>query len=120
MPNYQAVNDVWSSADGVHWSRETAAAGWSPRLWFSAVVYRNAIWVLGGWSNNPSKNWGDVWYSKDGRQWTQFKSRVVWKERHEHSSYVFQDKIWVAGGHAKPLNSEVWSLQLPKNWTPAP
>jgi len=118
VPKYHAVNDVWSSADGVHWSRETAAAPWNPRLWFSAVVYRGAIWVLGGWSNNPSRNWGDVWYSVNGREWTQFKAPVTWKARHEHSSYVFQDKIWVAGGHAKPLNSEVWSLQLPKHWKP--
>jgi len=29
---------------------------------------------------------------------------------------VFQDKIWVAGGHAKPLNSEVWSLSIPEDW----
>ncbi|MBT4868344.1 MAG: galactose oxidase, partial [Planctomycetaceae bacterium] len=45
------------------------------------------------------------------------KSPVTWKERHEHSVYVFQDKLWVAGGHARPLSSEVWSLQLPKGWT---
>ena len=50
------------------------------------------------------------------RQWTQLRSNVVWKERHEHSAYVFQDKIWVAGGHAQPLSSEVWSLEVPKDW----
>ncbi len=87
---------------------------WSPRLWFSSVVHRDRIWVLGGWSNNPSQNWGDVWYSQDGKNWTQLRSNVSWKERHEHSTYVFKDKIWVAGGHAKPLNSEVWSLEVPR------
>lgn len=29
---------------------------------------------------------------------------------------MFQDKIWVAGGHAQPLSSEVWSLELEKDW----
>ena len=119
VPQYQAMNDVWCSADGVHWKQVTDGAAWHPRIWFSAVVYRDCIWVLGGWSNNPSRNWGDVWYSQDGRQWRQLPSQVVWKERHEHSAWVFQDKIWVAGGHAKPLSSEVWSLQLPKTWPPA-
>jgi hypothetical protein len=57
-----------------------------------------------------------VWYSKNGKDWNQLKSNVTWKERHEHSTYVFQDKIWVAGGHAKPLNSEVWTLELPKDF----
>jgi hypothetical protein len=74
------------------------------------------MWVLGGWSNNPSKNWGDVWYSRDGKEWTKLRSNVVWKARHEHSTYVLQDKIWVAGGHAQPLSSEVWSLQVPRDW----
>jgi hypothetical protein len=116
VPKYEARNDVWSSSDGVHWEQATATAPWSPRIWFSSVVYRDRIWVIGGWSNNPSQNWGDVWHSRNGKDWAQLKSNVIWKERHEHSTFVFQDKIWVAGGHAKPLNSEVWSLHVPKDW----
>jgi hypothetical protein len=116
VPEYQATNDVWSSADGVNWRQETEAAPWHPRLWFSSVVYRDHIWVLGGWSNNPSTNWGDVWYSKNGRDWKQLQSKTIWKERHEHSALVLKDRIWVLGGHARPLSSEVWSLHLPENW----
>jgi hypothetical protein len=74
------------------------------------------MWVLGGWSNNPARNWGDVWHSRDGRKWTRLESKAVWKERHEHSVFVFQDKLWVAGGHAQPLSSEVWSLDVPADW----
>lgn len=113
VPGYKAFNDVWSSSDGKSWEQVAEHAEWSPRLWFSSVVYRDHMWVLGGWSNNPSKNWGDVWYSKDGAKWQQLQSGVSWKERHEHSAYVFQDKIWIAGGHAQPLSNEVWSLELP-------
>ena len=80
------------------------------------MVYRDRIWVLGGWSNNPSKNWGDVWHSRNGKDWARLESKVIWKERHEHSAYVSKDKIWIAGGHAQPLSSEVWSLEVPKNW----
>lgn len=116
VPEYHAGNDVWSSSDGVNWERATEHAPWHPRLWFSSVVYRDRIWVLGGWSNNPSENWGDVWHSRDGKNWEPLRSNVIWKARHEHSAYVFQDKIWVAGGHAKPLNSEVWSLEVPPGW----
>ncbi len=115
-PEYHANNDVWSSADGVHWRQETAHAPWHERLWFSSVVYRDHIWVIGGWSNNPSTNKQDVWYSQDGKNWTELKSDVVWKARHEHSAFVFQDKIWLAGGHAQPLSSQVWSLYVPPHW----
>jgi hypothetical protein len=115
-PYYYHTNDVWSSDDGEHWKQVTEHAPWSARLWFSSVVYRDRMWVLGGWSNHPSKNWGDVWYSRDGKDWQQLRSNVVWKERHEHSAYVFRDKLWVAGGHAWPLSSEVWSLNIPREW----
>jgi hypothetical protein len=119
VPEYHALNDVWSSDDGIHWVQETSAAPWIPRLWFSSVIYRDCMWVLGGWSNHPSQNLGDVWYSRNGREWAQLKSDVSWKERHEHSAYVFRDQIFVAGGHARPLSHEVWSLQLPADWIPA-
>ena len=114
VPKYHALNDVWSSTDGKTWKQVTDKAGWSPRLWFSSAVYQGRMWVLGGWSHNPSRNWGDVWHSTNGKDWTQLISQVIWTPRHEHSSYVFQDKLWVAGGHAKPLSSEVWSLELPR------
>lgn len=116
VPEYGATNDVWSSADGTHWRQETAAAPWHERLWFSSVTYRNHLWVLGGWSGEPSTNWSDVWYSSDGRTWKAFESRVIWKARHEHSAFVFRDAIYLAGGHAQPLSNEVWSLELPGDW----
>jgi hypothetical protein len=116
VPEYHADNDVWSSDDGIHWTMVCKSAPWHERLWFSSVVYRDRIWVMGGWSNNPYKNWSDAWYSKDGKEWIQFKSAVVWKERHEPSAFVFQDKIWIAGGMNPPLVNDVWSLKLPKQW----
>ena len=108
-------NDVWCSEDGVNWTLVAEAAGWKPRMWFTAVAHRNRLWVLGGW-NRADGNFGDVWFSEDGKHWTEMKSDAIWKNRHEHSSYVFKDKIWVAGGHAEPLNSEVWSLELPEGY----
>ncbi len=117
-PKAIPTNDVWCSEDGVNWTQVTASAPWKPRLWFSTVVYRDRIWVLGGWSEEEG-NFGDVWYSKDGRSWTELKSDVIWSKRHEHSAFVFKDKIWVAGGAAEPkykLDSEVWSLSVPRSW----
>jgi hypothetical protein len=117
VPDYQAHNDVWCSEDGITWTEVTKHAPWGARLWFSSVVYRDRMWVLGGWSKNPTaKNLGDVWYSQDGKNWKQLLSDVIWTARHEHSTYVFKDKIFIAGGHAMPLSSEVWSLELPADW----
>lgn len=109
------TNDVWCTEDGINWTRIIASAEWKPRLWFSTVVYRNMMWVIGGWEENG--NFGDVWYSKDGKNWTELKSDVIWTPRHEHSAFVFKDKIWVTGGAEGPkyqLSNEVWSLSVPK------
>lgn len=117
-PKASPRNDIWCSSDGRNWELVTESAPWPARLWFSAVVYRDHLWVLGGWSEKDG-NYGDVWYSKDGKSWTEFKSGAIWSKRHEHAAFVFKDKIWVAGGAAEPkykLDSEVWSLELPAGW----
>lgn len=116
LPKYKGFNDVWSSPDGVHWTQVTPAAPWPPRIWFSADVYRQRMWLLGGWSNEPSKNWNDVWYTADGRTWEQLRTKTIWSARHEPSAYVFQDKLWIVGGNASPLVGDVWYLPLPPDW----
>ncbi len=116
LPGYKAFNDVWSSPDGKNWTQTTERAPWNPRMWFSAVVYRDRLWVLGGWSNNPSLNWNDVWYTENGRDWHQLETKDIWSKRHEQSAYVLHDKIWVAAGNARPLQNDVWSLTLPTDW----
>ena len=114
LPTYEARSDVWSSSDGVHWTQVLQKAPWAPRIWFSAVVYKDHMWLLGGWSNDPSKNWNDVWYSADGKDWKQLVAENLWSPRHEHSAYVFQDKIWVAGGNSWPCTNDVWQITVPE------
>lgn len=115
VPEAEARHDVWSSEDGRTWRCETEAAPWAPRLWFAATAYRGRLWVLGGWSKETD-NLGDVWHSADGRHWERLETGACWKARHEHSALVLRDKLWVAGGHARPLSSEVWSLELPADF----
>jgi len=71
---------------------------WSPRLWFAQAVYRDRIWILGGWLPEPG-NYNDIWFTEDGKQWTEVKCEKIWKQRHQPAVYVFDDKIWIAGGH---------------------
>ena len=114
-PDTVPQNDVWCSEDGVNWSLVTENAPWDKRMWFSLLVYRGHMWVLGGWSKENG-NFGDVWCSKDGKNWTEVKFDKIWDNRHELSAVVFKDKIWVYGGYADVLNSEVWTLELPADW----
>ena len=113
-PTYLGYNDVWCSSDGVGWRKVTDHAAWPHRIWFSSVVYRNRLWVLGGLSDKPSKNWNDVWYTTDGATWTALTTKTVWSPRHEQSAYVFADKLWIVGGNPWPLVNDVWHLDLEK------
>jgi hypothetical protein len=112
-PSPSAVNDVWSSTDGRRWTRVIEHAPWPGRIWFSSVVYRDRMWILGGWSGNPSKNWNDVWCSRDGKAWHEVKTPTIWSPRHEMSAYVFGDALWIVGGNAWPLLNDVWRMRLP-------
>ena len=100
-------NDVWSSADGVSWTQATEHAPWDARLWHAAIVYDNAMWILGGCSGGYSPvNFDDVWRSTDGTNWTQVTADVIWSARHEQSVYDFQNRLWVVAGNGS-LN-DVW------------
>jgi len=108
-------NDVWSSLDGVNWNCVTESAAWTKRLWTSVVVYRERLFLFGGW-NREQGNFNDVWHSENGREWTELHCETIWTPRHAQSAYVKDDRIWLCGGHAEPVNSEVWTIQLPVDW----
>jgi len=115
---YQCRHDVWSSTDGAHWTKVTENAPWRPRIWHSAVVYKNRMWILGG---TEDSHWmaNDVWSSSDGANWKKLETGKVWPKRHEQSAYVFDGKIWIAGGMVERhpggpggLQNDVWQIEL--------
>lgn len=128
---FGALNDVWSSADGVHWEKVLDHAPWPSRIWGSAAVYRDRLWIMGGFRSEPVwENFGDTWYSADGVNWYSFNPHPavshggfgnagyesadsVWAPRHESSVYAFDDSLWVAGGMVWPLKNDVWRLYIP-------
>lgn len=111
---FRAYRDVWSSEDGRHWQQVTEQAPWAARIWSCCAVYRNRIFLLGGFRAQPEwENRDDVWYTADGKHWKQLKTDSIWSARHELSAYVFKDKLWIAAGNSWPLKNDVWSLDIP-------
>ena len=49
-PERNYFNDVWSSADGIHWKRLVASAPWAPRQYHDVAVFDNRLWVLEGYA----------------------------------------------------------------------
>jgi hypothetical protein len=91
-------NDVWNSADGVHWARVTEHAAWSPRDVDMLAVFKGECWLIGGGVidgqreiNANSKR--EVWSSADGIRWTKHADREgdAWSG----SPIVFDGKLWL-------------------------
>lgn len=109
----KTYRDVWRSPDGIHWEQVTDEAPWLGRNWGSTAVYRDRMWLFGGFRSEPKwHNLNDVWYSADGATWHQLTTPDVWSARHELSPYVYRDKLWVVGGNAWPLLNDVWQLDI--------
>jgi hypothetical protein len=103
-PTRVFLNDVWSSADGVHWT-EHEAAPWNPRQYHSVIVFEDRMWVLGGWHHGDRS---DVWYSADGENWYRL-NRTPWQPRHAASVFAHDQALLVAAGSA--MRPDVWRLR---------
>jgi hypothetical protein len=56
--NSWILNDVWSSPDGVNWTRETAAASWPARSGHASAVFNGRLWIFGGTGGGGGR---DIW-----------------------------------------------------------
>ncbi|MGO8119279.1 hypothetical protein AB9F43_32435 [Rhizobium leguminosarum] len=122
-------NDVWSSSDGINWTKVTEHAAWQPRAYHTAVAYHGKLWVLGGGSYHPDYiALNDVWNSEDGINWKKV-SNAPWSGRIWFSGAEYRDRMWVIGGWSKEtLNvGGIWftddgidwtRLRLSDNWRP--
>jgi hypothetical protein len=99
-------NDVWSSADGVSWTRHVEKAPWEARQYHEVAVYDDRLWVMEGYY--PKGNRNDVWYSADGVNWYEVP-KTPWKPRHAASVFVHDGALWMVAGNN--MESDVWKLR---------
>lgn len=133
--------DVWSSADGVVWTQESAQAPFGPRYTPNAasingeiVVYAGQDWTPVPWCHDrpdcKARGVPGVWKSHDGKTWRQVLTTTPWTPRAlVHGSVVWQGEIFVIGGGLKvaPPNqrytetsaelSDIWSSSDGVQWT---
>ncbi len=104
-PTRKFHNDVWSSADGVSWTRHVESAPWPPRQYHEVAVFDNQMWVMEGYDGRGNRN--DVWYSPDGVNWRELPD-TPWAPRHAASVFTYENALWmVAGNNMFP---DVWKL----------
>jgi hypothetical protein len=132
-PREQFYHDVWSSADGLTWTRVTDRAPWTPRgMIGGSAVHHGRMWILGGGSYDtpgvPSRTFThDVWSSADGASWERHTEAAPWEPRQYHDVACFDDRLWVlegygpAPGAAPGANrNDVWYSTDGSHWHEVP
>ncbi|HEX4952404.1 MAG TPA: hypothetical protein VF017_03280 [Thermoanaerobaculia bacterium] len=99
------LGDAWSSTDGATWQAAAGQPAWAPRNGHTATVFRDRLWLLGGWADRGGGsgqvlegNVNDVWSTADGLAWGPVTSRASWLPRNGHTAAVFRDQLWVLAG----------------------
>ncbi|XP_078493949.1 kelch-like protein 12 [Ciona intestinalis] len=67
----------------------------TPRCWFAAVVFNNAIYAIGGYDGKQRLKSVEK-YNVDDDTWVYVENMN--KERSRHAACVAQNKIYVVGG----------------------
>jgi hypothetical protein len=131
-------NDVWRSADGVHWRQMTDAAGWTGRAGLSAVTHRGWIYVMGGSVNDdaaiigpggvPRIYFNDVYRSRNGKHWELVTDDAPWAPRAGAVVVSRGRYLYLLGGEdgfvcnpqtprCPPYFNDVWRSADGENWT---
>jgi hypothetical protein len=129
-----AADAAAEEAPAYRWVKVTDRAAYAPRDGAGALVYRNKMWLLGGWNPGDKQHFpricnNEVWSSADGAEWTlekpntfldrNFDAAADWEGRHTAGYVVYQDKMWIVGGDVNQghYHFDVWNSSDGRKWT---
>ncbi|MBI3986117.1 MAG: hypothetical protein HY343_04320 [Lentisphaerae bacterium] len=121
------------ATNSYRWIKVTDTAPFAPRDGAGALVYKDKMWLLGGWNPGDKAHFpricnNEVWSSKDGAAWTlektntflsgEFDITTDWEGRHTAGYVVFNNRMWIVGGDPiqKHYQDDVWSSEDGKAW----
>jgi hypothetical protein len=112
------LNDVWSTADGMSWTRH-ADGGFTSRVAHDLVVFNNKLWVIGG-NVAPAGGSNDVWSTTNGENWTRETASAAFSPRFSHRALVLNNVLFVIAGNSGTVGlTDVWRSTDGVNWTAA-
>jgi hypothetical protein len=104
------------------WQCVTREADFAGRDGAGALVFKDRMWLLGGWNPGDKEHFpkicnSEVWYSVDGEQWT-LETHAPWEGRHTAGYVVHDEQMWIVGGDANQghYQSDVWSSPDGIHW----
>lgn len=108
------LGEIWSSTDGAQWTKTGGSIPCGNRYSFSAAVFDDKMWILGGFADH---NYSDVWSSPNGVDWTRATDSAAWGPRYSAATVAFGGRLWVVGGIGPLPKNDVWSSADGIHWT---
>jgi len=118
--------DIWKSKDGETWQKvESKGDIFEPRGGAAAIVFKNRIFVIGGFTyenlvTDSKKVYTDIWSSLDGVEWEKHTEVADWAKNGGfiyHDMIVYDEKLWIIGGYKNYDNTnEVWFSEDGISW----
>lgn len=112
-----------SMAAEIDWVLE-AKAPWQARDSQAEWVFKDQLWIGGGWFQSFEDPPRDVWSSGDGKLWKLATQNAPWLHSDLAMSITFQDRMWIMGGWYKgrlpghSASNQVWSSADGTAWKP--
>ena len=94
----QVKAEVKAQLKSPNWVKSTADAGWRARDSSGEIVFKDQLWILGGWFDSFQSPPRDVWSSRDGANWSLVQNEAPWKYSDLPMTIAFKDRMWVMGG----------------------
>ncbi|HQY59879.1 MAG: hypothetical protein IPQ09_14540 [Myxococcales bacterium] len=122
------TRDVWSSTDGVAWTRVSANTNYPARVLQPVFSFQDKLWVVSGQTffSEFTLAYPDVWSSQNGATWTRVPTEgPLWAPRGMiFGPAVFKGRMWLVSGglYDEPSRPErvqyddVWSSADGVNW----
>ncbi|MCA9115416.1 MAG: hypothetical protein KDA79_10035 [Planctomycetaceae bacterium] len=115
------------------WQQITLKGPFAPRDGAGALVFKEKMWLLGGWNPSDKKHFpricnNEVWSSSNGLDWTLVKPNTHldtsfdrssdWEGRHTAGYVVYDGKMWIIGGDVNQghYQNDVWNSEDGKTW----
>ena len=116
------------------WTEVTNRASFAPRDGAGALVFNDAMWMIGGWNPRDKEHFplicnNEVWKSENGIDWDLIKPNSFlddtfdplqdWSGRHTAGYAVHENAMWIVGGDANQAyyQNDVWTSENGRDWT---
>ncbi|GAA3513480.1 hypothetical protein GCM10022393_29090 [Aquimarina addita] len=97
----------------------TDNAPFGERYAHTLTVFKDQLWLIGGYKDGLGTGCYDIWTSNDGENWNLKEANAPFGARGYHITLVFDNKLWVIGGADDGYNSfynDVWFTSDGENW----